>query len=111
MFTPKYLEEGRALVKGARKIVNYERDRARPEHLAAIEEKVDELKAALKSRSSDKVREVEQKLLPMLNSVQPIRSHHSIRENAELFVVAIVLALGIRAFYLQPFKIPTGSML
>ena len=24
--------------------------------------------------------------------------------------MAIVLALGIRAFYLQPFKIPTGSM-
>jgi signal peptidase I len=110
MFTPKYLEKGRALVKGARKVVNYQRDRATPEQLAAIEEKVNDLKAALKSRSKDKVHEAEQKLLPMLNRIYPICNHHAIRENVELFIVAIVLALGIRAFYLQPFKIPTGSM-
>ncbi|HAV62232.1 MAG TPA: signal peptidase I [Verrucomicrobiales bacterium] len=34
----------------------------------------------------------------------------SIRENIEVFLVAIAVAVGIRTFFLQPFKIPTGSM-
>ena len=32
------------------------------------------------------------------------------RENVEVFLVAIVVAMAIRTFFLQPFKIPTGSM-
>ena len=32
------------------------------------------------------------------------------RENIEVFLVAIVIAMGIRTFFVQPFKIPTGSM-
>ena len=36
--------------------------------------------------------------------------HHGRRENAEVALVAIALALGVRAYFLQPFKIPTHSM-
>lgn len=32
------------------------------------------------------------------------------RENVEVLLVAIVVAMAIRTFFLQPFKIPTGSM-
>jgi signal peptidase I len=32
------------------------------------------------------------------------------RENVEVFLVAIVIALGVRTYFLQPFTIPTGSM-
>ena len=32
------------------------------------------------------------------------------RENIEVILVAIVVAIGIRSYFLQPFKIPTGSM-
>jgi signal peptidase I len=32
------------------------------------------------------------------------------RENVEVFLVAIAVAMAIRTFFLQPFKIPTGSM-
>jgi len=35
---------------------------------------------------------------------------HGRRENAEVALVAIALALGVRAYFLQPFKIPTHSM-
>lgn len=34
----------------------------------------------------------------------------STRENVEVFLVAIGVAMAIRTFFLQPFKIPTGSM-
>jgi len=33
-----------------------------------------------------------------------------IRENVEVLLVALAVAMGIRTFFLQPFKIPTGSM-
>jgi signal peptidase I len=32
------------------------------------------------------------------------------RENGEVILVALVVAMAVRAFFLQPFKIPTGSM-
>src|SRR6185369_2942705 len=35
---------------------------------------------------------------------------HGIRENVEVFLVAVAVAMGIRTFFVQPFKIPTGSM-
>ena len=31
-------------------------------------------------------------------------------ENVEVMFVAVVVALGLRAYFLQPFRIPTGSM-
>lgn len=34
----------------------------------------------------------------------------ALRENVEVLLVAIVVAMGIRTFFIQPFKIPTGSM-
>jgi signal peptidase I len=34
----------------------------------------------------------------------------SIVENVEFFLVAAIVILGLRAFYVQPFKIPTNSM-
>lgn len=36
--------------------------------------------------------------------------HASYRENIEVFLVALAVAMGIRTFFVQPFKIPTGSM-
>jgi len=39
-----------------------------------------------------------------------VRSRGWIAEYLEVFVVALALAFGVRALFLQPFKIPTGSM-
>ncbi|MBV8376931.1 MAG: signal peptidase I [Verrucomicrobia bacterium] len=107
---PKYMEDGRALVKEARKVINYRKDVARPEDVERVRQNLEGLKEALKRRSSEGVQKAENELLPSLGKLQPRRELSGIRENVELIVVAIVLALGIRAYYLQPFKIPTGSM-
>ena len=40
----------------------------------------------------------------------PKKSWSGLRENVEIFLVAIAAALAIRAYFLQPFKIPTDSM-
>ncbi len=40
----------------------------------------------------------------------PVRCKGKIRENVEVILVAVLLALFIRAFIVQAFKIPSGSM-
>ncbi|CAB4244424.1 Signal peptidase I [Methylacidimicrobium sp. AP8] len=40
----------------------------------------------------------------------PRKPWQELRENVEIFLVAIAAALAIRAYFLQPFKIPTDSM-
>lgn len=40
----------------------------------------------------------------------PPPSDYAIRENCEAFLVTIVVVLAFRAFFFQPFKIPTDSM-
>ncbi len=42
--------------------------------------------------------------------LMPPRSFPKWRENAEVLIVAISLAMACRTYFIQPFKIPTGSM-
>ncbi|HLC20562.1 MAG TPA: signal peptidase I, partial [Candidatus Methylomirabilis sp.] len=42
---------------------------------------------------------------------RPVPEKSVIRQYAEAFIIAIVLALVIRTFVVQAFKIPSGSML
>lgn len=46
----------------------------------------------------------------LCEKVAPPKPQHKIRENVEVLFVAIAAAMAIRAYFLQPFKIPTGSM-
>lgn len=41
---------------------------------------------------------------------EPVKKKSSLRENIEAIVLAIILALFIRTFIVQAFKIPSGSM-
>jgi len=41
---------------------------------------------------------------------KPVRTKHIVREYAESILIAILLALVIRTFIVQAFKIPSGSM-
>lgn len=46
----------------------------------------------------------------MSAEAQPVKKKHIIREYAESIIVAVILALIIRTFIVQAFKIPSGSM-
>jgi len=50
------------------------------------------------------------KLRAESGSLLPRASAPAVREYLEVLIVAISLAFGIRGLFLQPFKIPTGSM-
>jgi len=46
----------------------------------------------------------------VVEKVNPPSTRSRAAENLEVAVVAIAVALGVRTYFLQPFKIPTGSM-
>ncbi len=111
MFTPKWKKEAQHLVKGARKFVNYKRDLLKPERVAEIESRRTDLLAAISSKDLAKVDEASKQIRVVCENALPKEQPLGwFEENVEVMFVAIVIALGLRAYYLQPFRIPTGSM-
>ncbi len=111
MFTPKWKQETLHLVKGARKFVHYKRDLLKPGQVEEIESRRNDLLAAIKSGDRPRVDEASKQLRAACeNSLPSEKPVGWLEENVEVMFVAIVIALGLRAYYLQPFRIPTGSM-
>ena len=111
MFSPRWKKESRLLYKGAKKFLNYKRDLLTEEKVANIGETRAKLLEAIKAGDRDKVKEAEKLVAKACENALPrYRRPNALEENIEVFFVAIVIALGIRAYFLQPFRIPTGSM-
>ncbi|MEO7097924.1 MAG: signal peptidase I [Luteolibacter sp.] len=111
MFTPKWKKEAKHLLKGAKKFVDYKRDLLKPDRVAEIDSRRADLVAAIKSQDLGKVNEASKQLRAVCESSLPFEKPVGwLEENVEVMFVAIVIALGLRAYYLQPFRIPTGSM-
>jgi signal peptidase I len=111
MFTPKWKNEAKHLVKGARKFVDYKRDLLKPERVLEIESRRTDLLEAIKTKDLSKVNEASKQLRAVCENSLPHEPPLGwLEENVEVMFVAIVIALGLRAYYLQPFRIPTGSM-
>ncbi len=70
----------------------------------------EELAGEIKSKSEESLRLVLQEGDSIAAELFPLRKGDALRENVEVIFVAIVAALALRAFFLQPFKIPTDSM-
>lgn len=49
-------------------------------------------------------------LFECMGRIAPSPRPSAIAENFEILVVAVVVAMGFRTYFIQPFKIPTGSM-
>ncbi len=111
MFTPKWKKEAQHLAKGAQKFINYKRDLLKPDRLDEIESRRADLLAAIKAKDLEKVNEASKQLRAVCEKALPYEKPLGwLEENVEVMFVAIVIALGLRAYYLQPFRIPTGSM-
>jgi signal peptidase I len=68
------------------------------------------LREALRDRDREKIHSAADTLDKTLHKLTPVTWESHWRENCEVILVAIVVAVGIRSYFLQPFKIPTGSM-
>jgi signal peptidase I len=111
MFEPKWKKEALFLTKSARKFVDYKRDLLKPERVAEIDSRRRDLVAAIKSKDLAQVTEASKQVRAICENSLPHEAPLGwLEENVEVMFVAIVIALGLRAYYLQPFRIPTGSM-
>ncbi|MBK1790127.1 signal peptidase I [Persicirhabdus sediminis] len=111
LFTPKWKKEAALLVKGGQKFLNYKRDLLSSDRVDEIVSRIDDLKKTIKAGDKEACEEAGKQLRATCENALPrYKAPSAVAENVEVFFVAIVIALGIRAYYLQPFKIPTGSM-
>jgi len=109
-FTPRYIKEGRELLDAVRKGIAYRRDLIREADLLQADELQAELREALRQRDAGRVAAASDALKHFCAARFPAVKHPMLSENTEVFLVAIVIAMAIRTFFLQPFTIPTGSM-
>lgn len=108
--TPRYIKHARHYLHGAQKFLHYKRDILKPAQIASLRQHMADLRAAMESRHRETVTRAIRDLDVIVGKMMPPVSHAGLRENIEVFLVAIVIAAGIKAFILQPFRIPTGSM-
>ena len=104
------LKRARELVKNTRKLLRMHRDILTPADLAAATAATDNLANAVKAKNTDALESLTGKLDEKFSRAFPRQSYAALRENVEVFLVAAIVAMGVRTFFIQPFKIPTGSM-
>src|SRR5437016_487920 len=110
MFAPRYLKHSRLLLRHAQKYLRYKRDIMDTETYDIVAGDIRRLDAALRQRDRKQIESRAEELDAKLHQLTPVTWESHWRENVEVILVAIVVAVGIRSYFLQPFKIPTGSM-
>jgi signal peptidase I len=95
----------------AGKLLNHQRDQLSPGAVSELREAIENLRAMMRAGSGRKkmeegIAKLEQtgsrKLIPYRNP--------GMRENVEVMLFAVAIAMSIRTFFFQPMGIPTGSM-
>src|SRR5437763_689451 len=110
MFTSRHVKHSRLLLRHARKYLRYKDDRLSVLDREQIVAGMKSLREALRQKDRERIHGTADALDKMLHRLTPVTWESHWRENCEVILVAIVVAIGIRSYFLQPFKIPTGSM-
>src|ERR1051326_1783408 len=110
MFTPRYVKHSKLLLRHAQKYLRYKRDMLDTATYDEVGGQIRRLRAALRQRDPKEIETRTEELDAKLHQLTPVTWESHWRENVEVILVAIVVAVGIRSYFLQPFKIPTGSM-
>jgi signal peptidase I len=97
--------------KHVHKILAGQRDILSRQAIQAVEASMSDLrKAILNNGSKTDLQSQMSSLEKTANKWLKPYPFAGLRENVEVFLVAIAVAMAVRTFFLQPFKIPTGSM-
>ncbi len=85
-------------------------DIADPAQIEALRVLEREIREAWRARNYAGAEQAAETLIEQVQRVCPAKSHPRVREYVEILVVAVGVAMAFRTFFIQPFKIPTGSM-
>lgn len=111
--TARRRDESRDLLRHTAKVLRYRNDIITPAAIERIHEAAGELRERIadKSAGADALKTSFEKLDALLRrdggKIYPLGAA---ADWTETFVIAAILAGGVRAFVFQPFKIPTNSM-
>ena len=98
----------------AKKVYRYRRDVLSVEVLQTLNDATEALRAALRNNGAGNESALNIAMEDMDRALQRSGGTFYPRpawaENVEMFLVAAILAIGIRFYFFQPFKIPTNSM-
>jgi len=107
----KTVRDATAMRHHVQKLLDHQRDLLSPQALESIGTAIAALKQAVAVPADKPELEKQmQKLEETANKWLKPYPNPGYRENVEVLLVALTIAMGIRTFFLQPFKIPTGSM-
>src|SRR5215470_1565222 len=110
MFTSRQVKHSRLLLRHARKYLRYKDDQLSSADREQIVAGMKDLRNVLREKDRERIHSTADALDKTLHRLTPVTWESHWRENCEVILVAIVVAVGIRSYFLQPFKIPTGSM-
>jgi len=107
----KAVREAHSMRNHVRRLLSAQRDLLSPMALGAVTTAINELEKTIAAgANSGKIRLKAEELEFAANKWLKPYPNPVWRENVEVLLVAIAVAMGVRTFFLQPFKIPTGSM-
>jgi len=109
-FISKTVREACTVKKHYGRLLKAQRDVLAAPAIAAVQVKLDELTAAIKEGHAGRTRIKAEELQFAAEKWLKPYPNAAWRENVEVLLVALAVAMSIRTFFLQPFKIPTGSM-
>jgi signal peptidase I len=106
----KNLKYAREILRGVQKWLRINRDTLSPAQKSEIGSKLGELEKALRDGNAKVATARADELERRIQGAMPSQKHPAVRENIEVLLVAVIVAMAVRTFFIQPFKIPTGSM-
>lgn len=105
------ISDAKEILKSAKRVVNFRKDLIAASDLCQINQHCSNISQSIKARDFNSVEveisELKNLLLKHGADIYPLTG---IADNADLFIVASVVALVFRTFFFQPFQIPTNSM-
>lgn len=108
-FTPSWRRSARETIAALSRHVNYNRHCLDEKVIANCEAHKSGLQAALLNWDKEECGRLV-KLVEVQSDAMPGFKRHAVVEMVESFFVIMVIFLGLRTYYVQPFRIPTGSM-
>lgn len=110
-FKPGFVKDAQERRRLLKKVFYYRRNELSAADAQALNDLAGRFATALKKPEKSALKKLELEAEKLLKkSGGHYFKHYHFFENVETLVVAAILAIGIRSFFLQPFKIPTNSM-